>query len=49
VDLSDMTDAFYVMAAPNSNTSYYYRVETSNAGGTSAWSTGSFQTTAPFV
>jgi len=49
VDLSDMTEAFYVMDAPNSNTTYYYRVGTSNAGGTSAWSTGSFQTTAPFV
>jgi hypothetical protein len=49
VDLSDMTDAFYVMAAPNSNATYYYRVQTSNDGGTSDWSTGSFQATAPFV
>jgi Arylsulfotransferase (ASST)/Ser-Thr-rich glycosyl-phosphatidyl-inositol-anchored membrane family len=49
VELSDMTDAFYVMAAPDAAATYYYRVETSNVGETSDWSTGSFQTTAPFV
>jgi hypothetical protein len=40
---------FYVMAAPNTAATYFYRVQTSNDGGTSDWSTGSFQTTAPFV
>ena len=34
---------------PTPSTTCYYRVQTSNAGGTGAWSTGSFQSTPPFV
>ncbi len=49
VDLSYQTDAFYVWSNASPTTTYYYRVNTSNDGGTGAWSVGSFQTVAPFV
>ena len=55
VDKSDLTAAFYVfndgtpgnVAAPG--TTYYYRVLTTNAGGTSTWVGGSFHTVAPML
>jgi hypothetical protein len=48
-DKSDMTDAFHVMESLSPNTTYFYRVRTWNDGGVSDWSTGSFQTAAPFL
>ena len=49
VDEPAMADAFYVWTKASPNTTYHYRVRTSNYGGTSEWSAGSFQTAAPFV
>lgn len=49
VDNPYMTDAFHVMESVSPNTTYFYRVRTWNYGGVSDWSTGSFQTTAPFL
>ena len=49
VDLPSQTDAFYVWSNAAPATAYYYRVRTFNYGGTSSWSSGAFQTVAPFV
>jgi len=49
VDVSDQTAAFYVWSNAAPATTYYYRVQTANDGGISSWSTGSFQTVAPFL
>ena len=49
VDVPYLTDAFYVWSNASPARTYYYRVNTSNDGGTGAWSVGSFQTVAPFV
>jgi arylsulfotransferase ASST/Ser-Thr-rich glycosyl-phosphatidyl-inositol-anchored membrane family protein len=49
VDVPYQTDAFYVWNGAATNTTYYWRVNTSNAGGVSDWSIGSFQTAAPFI
>jgi hypothetical protein len=49
VDVPDATNAFYVMNTVLPSTTYYYRVETWNDGGEGDWSTGAFQTTAPFI
>jgi hypothetical protein len=49
VDVPDATDAFYVMNTVLPSATYYYRVKTWNEGGEGDWSTGAFQTTAPFV
>jgi hypothetical protein len=49
VGLPSQTDAFYVWSNALPATTYYYRVRTFNYGGTSSWSSGAFQTVAPFV
>lgn len=49
VDVPFQTDAFYVWSNALPGTAYYYRVNTSNDGGTSAWSTGLFQTVPPVI
>jgi hypothetical protein len=49
VDMPYLTDAFYVWSNASPAVTYYYRVNTSNEGGTGAWSLGSFQTVLPFV
>ena len=49
VDLPYQTDAFYVWSNAAPGTTYYYRVNASNDGGTSSWSTGSFQTVPPMI
>lgn len=49
VEVPSQTDAFYVWSNAAPATTYYYRVRTSNDGGTSSWSAGAFQTVAPFI
>ena len=49
VDEPFLTDADYIWDGANTNTLYYYRVQTSNDGGVGNWATGSFRTSAPFV
>ena len=49
LDVAGQTDAFTVWTNAAPNTTYFYRVNTSNDGGTSGWSSGSFQTLAPMV
>jgi hypothetical protein len=49
LDVADQTDAFNVWTNAAPNTTYFYRVNTSNEGGTSDWSSGSFQTLAPMI
>ena len=49
VDLSDLTDAFYVWNDAAPGTTYFYRVNTTNDGGTSNWAGGSFHTVAPML
>ena len=49
VDLPDQTDAFYVWSEAAPAAAYYYRVSTSNDGGTSDWSVSAFQTVAPMI
>ncbi|MHC4111801.1 MAG: aryl-sulfate sulfotransferase [Planctomycetota bacterium] len=49
VDESQMTEAQYVFETAEPGTTYYYRVNTTNYGGTSDWSVGSFQTVPPMV
>jgi len=49
VDVPYQTQAFYVWSNATPGTAYYYRVSTSNDGGTSDWSVGAFQTHAPMI
>ena len=49
VSVSYQTAAYYVWSGAGSNTTYYYRVKTSNDGGESDWSSGAFSTAMPFV
>ncbi len=49
VDESSMTDAMYVLETVDPGTTYYWRVNTTNYGGTGDWSIGSFATVPPMV
>ncbi len=49
VDVAYMTNAAYVLSNASPDTVYSYRVKTVNEGGEGDWSTGAFQTTAPFL
>jgi hypothetical protein len=49
VSVPFQTDAFYVWNAAAPETTYYYRVSTTNDGGASGWSVGSFSTVAPSI
>ncbi len=49
VDVPYQTDAFYVWSNAAPGKIYYYRVNTSNDGGTSGWANGLFQTVAPMI
>jgi hypothetical protein len=49
IDVPSQTAAFYVWSNTAPATAYYYRVSTSNDGGTSDWSGGAFQTVAPMI
>ena len=49
IDVSSTTQAFYVWSNAAPGTAYHYRVNTSNDGGTGAWSVGAFQTVAPMI
>ncbi|HVM50477.1 MAG TPA: aryl-sulfate sulfotransferase [Candidatus Acidoferrum sp.] len=49
VNVPYLTEAFYVWNSPGANTTYYYRVQTSNNGGQGAWAVGEFQTGPPFL
>jgi hypothetical protein len=49
VDVSEQTDASYVWSEAAPGAAYYYRVSTSNDGGTSDWSVGAFQTVPPMI
>jgi len=49
VDEPNLMETRYTLGAVDPNTIYYYRVNTTNYGGTSEWSTASFQTIPPMV
>ena len=49
VNQSWMTDAYYIWESADPNTTYYYRVNTTNEGGTGDWSAGSFATVPPII
>ncbi len=47
VDNPDLTSAFYTLSPVNNTTTYYWRVNNTNAAGTSAWSNPEIFSTAP--
>ena len=49
VDDPNITETRYVLAEGQPNTPHYWRVSTTNEGGTSDWSTSSFTTGAPII
>jgi hypothetical protein len=49
VDESNLMDTRYTLGAVDPNTVYYYRVNTTNYGGTGEWATGSFLTVPPMI
>ncbi len=48
-DVSGLTESSYELASVDPSTTYYWRVNTTNLGGTSAWATQSFSTVPPMV
>jgi len=49
VDVPSTTQANYVFSSATPLTAYYYRVNTSNDGGTGIWSAGAFATVPPAI
>jgi len=49
VDEDYLIEARYIWDTSEPNTTYYYRVNTTNEGGTSEWSAGSFATVPPMI
>ncbi|MHC4463033.1 MAG: aryl-sulfate sulfotransferase [Planctomycetota bacterium] len=49
VDEPNLMETRYTLETIDPNTTYYYRVNTTNYGGTGEWSTASFQTVPPMV
>ncbi len=49
VDISGLAESSYELASVDPNSTYYWRVNTTNLGGTSAWATRSFYTVPPMV
>jgi hypothetical protein len=49
IDLTDRAEAFWVWSNAAPGSAYYYRVSTSNDGGSSDWSEGTFQTVPPMI
>jgi hypothetical protein len=49
VDETNLTDTRYTLEAVAPNTTYYYRVNTTNYGGTGDWATASFATVPPMI
>jgi hypothetical protein len=49
VDESGLMDTRYTLGAVEPGTTYYYRVSTTNYGGTSEWATASFATIPPMI
>lgn len=47
MEIAWISEARYLFETAQDNTTYYYRVQTINEGGTSDWSTGAFQTVEP--
>ena len=47
ISVAYQSAAFFVWSNQGPNTTYYYRVKTVNAGGSSDWSAGSFETVPP--
>jgi hypothetical protein len=47
IDVPSQASAFYVWSNAAPGKAYFYRVSTTNEGGTSAWANGAFQTVAP--
>jgi len=49
VEETFLTEARYIFETAEPDTTYYYRVNTTNEGGTSGWSVGSFATVPPMI
>jgi len=49
VNEMELTETRYTLVTVEPNTTYYYRVNTTNEGGTSEWSNGSFATVPPMI
>jgi hypothetical protein len=49
VDEPNLMETRYTLGAVDADTTYYYRVNTTNDGGTSEWSTASFATVPPMI
>ncbi len=49
VDESGLMETRYTLGAVDPDTTYYYRVNTTNDGGTGEWSTASFATVPPMI
>ena len=49
VDETNLMETRYTLGAVDPDTTYYYRVNTTNDGGTGDWSSGSFATVPPMI